>query len=189
MSIISKPSPEACGLYYSKRKYYNKHVNDPLSQDILKNKRGDAFAAERIASIMDRYVVKHEYLLNDVTQIIPVPNYGSDNKCNAPLLAEIFAEKIRKRTGKNIHSYPGVLARSDKTRQRLSGQVERRLSAEIDYKISDYTKYNNNLIKDNRLLLIDDIVTTGSTIEVCQDLLYSNGARTVYILCAARTAP
>ena len=131
---------------------------------------------------MDRYVVKHEYLLNDVTQIIPVPNYGSDNKCNAPLLAEIFVEKIRKRTGKNIHSYPGVLARSDKTRQRLSGQVERRLSAEIDYKISDYTKYNNNLIKDNRLLLIDDIVTTGSTIEV-----YSNGARTVYILCAART--
>ena len=136
---------------------------------------------------MDRYVVKHEYLLNDVTQIIPVPNYGSDNRCKAPLIAEIFAEKIRKRTGKNIHSYLDVLKRLNKTRQRRSGRAERRLSAETDYQISDYIKNNNNLIYNNKLLLVDDIITTGSTTEVCQDLLYDHGARTVKILCAART--
>ena len=164
-------------------------MTDQLSQDILRNKHGIASAGERIAEIMDRYVVEHNYNITDIAHIIPVPNYESNTHCNAPLIANLLAEKIRKRTGKNIHSNPGVLARSDKTRQRLSGQVERRLSAETDYKISDYIKHNNNLIKDNRLLLINDIVTTGSTTEVCQDLLYDNGAGSVAILCAAETLP
>ena len=67
-----------------------------------------------------------------------------------------LAEKIRKRTGKNIHSYPDVLKRSNKTWQRRRGLTERRLSAETDYQISDYIKNNNNLMKDNRLLLVDE---------------------------------
>ena len=111
------------------------------------------------------------YNITDIAHIIPVPNYESNTHCNAPLIANLLAEKIRKRTGKNIHSYPDVLKRSNKTWRRR-GRTERRLSAETDYQISDYIKNNNNLIKDNRLLLVDDIITSGFTTEVCQDLLY-----------------
>jgi len=161
-------------------------MTDQLSQDILRNKHGIASAGERIAEIMDRYVVEHNYNITDIAHIIPVPNYESNFHCKAPLIANLLAEKIRKRTGKNIHSYPDVLKRSNKTWRRR-GRTERRLSAETDYQISDYIKNNNNLIKDNRLLLVDDIITSGSTTEVCQDLLYDNGAGTVNILCAART--
>ncbi len=134
---------------------------------------------------MDWYVERYE--LDFVTHIIPVPNYGSNNKCKAPLLAAILAQKIHKRTGKNIYSHYDVLKRLSKTRQQRAGQVERRLSAETDFKISDHIKHNNNLIRNNKLLLIDDIITTGATTDVCQDLLYDNGAGTVNILCAART--
>ena len=136
---------------------------------------------------MDHYVVEHNYNITDIAHIIPVPNYESNFHCKAPLIANLLAEKIRKRTGKNIHSYPDVLKRSNKTWQRRRGPTERRLSAETDYQISDYIKNNNNLINDNRLLLVDDIITTGSTTEVCQDLLYDNGAGSVAILCAAET--
>ena len=187
LSIISKPQPEHCAYYYSKRKYPNQHKTDQVTQDILSNKHGDASAGERIAEMMDRYVVKHEYLLKDVAHIIPVPNYESNTNCKAPLIANLLAEKIRKRTGKNIHSYPDVLKRSNKTWQRRRGLTERRLSAETDYQISDYIKNNNNLLKDNRLLLVDDIITTGYTAAFCQDLLYDNGASSVAILCAAET--
>jgi len=162
-------------------------VTDQLSQDILRNKHGIASAGERIAEIMDRYVVEHNYNITDIAHIIPVPNYEPNTHCKAPLIANLLAERIRKRTGKNIHSYPDVLKRSNKTWQRRRGPTERRLSAETDYQISDYIKINNNLIKDNRLLLVDDIITTGSTTEVCQDLLYDNGASSVAILCAAET--
>ena len=164
-------------------------MTDQLSQDILRNKHGIASAGERIAEIMDRYVAEHNYNITDVAHIIPVPNYESNTHCNAPLIANLLAEKIRKRTGKNIHSYHDVLKRSNKTWQRRRGPAERRLSAETDYQISDYIKNNNNLINDNRLLLVDDIITTGSTTEVCQDLLYDNGAGSVAILCAAETLP
>ena len=188
LSIISKPPPEHCVYYYSKRKYPNQHKTDQVTQDILSNKHAyDTSAGERIAEMMDRYVVKHEYLVKDVALIIPVPNYGSSTNCKAPLIANLLAEKIRKRSGKNIHSYPDVLKRSNKTWQRRRGPTERRLSAETDYQISDYIKNNNNLLKDNRLLLVDDIITTGYTAAFCQDLLYDNGASSVAILCAAET--
>lgn len=39
--------------------------------------------------------------------------------------------------------------------------------------------------RDKRILLVDDIVTTGSTICSCAKELYSHGAKNVYGICAA----
>ena len=38
-----------------------------------------------------------------------------------------------------------------------------------------------------RLLLVDDIVTTGATLRACAQALYEAGARSVGAVCAART--
>ena len=43
------------------------------------------------------------------------------------------------------------------------------------------------MINQRNVLLVDDILTSGATIEVCRDLLYENGAKIVYTFCAART--
>ena len=188
MSINVSYDPDFCFIYYPKSRFPSQHANDENSQLIIQGKKGSNFAAEKLATIMDNYVMKHEYLLDDVTQIIPVPNYKSGKQhCKAPLLAEKLAEKIRKRTGKNIHSYEDPLERVGNSRNKWDNKETRMLSAERDYKINDYILKNNNFLKDRNVLLVDDIVTSGATTTVCSRLLRNNGANNVSIFCAART--
>ena len=46
----------------------------------------------------------------------------------------------------------------------------------------------NNDVKYNRVLIVDDIYTTGATVDACTDVLKEHGAREVYCvnLCVGR---
>jgi len=46
---------------------------------------------------------------------------------------------------------------------------------------------SNNLIEGKNILLIDDILTSKATTDICSTLLCNNGANKVSILCAAET--
>ena len=93
MLLISNsyPQTEFCGRYYSKKHYPAQHATDQLSQDIIANKKGEAFASERIAKRMAKDIQAKDW---DFELIIPVPNYKSDNCCKAPLLARILSDNI-----------------------------------------------------------------------------------------------
>ena len=45
---------------------------------------------------------------------------------------------------------------------------------------------NKHLIKDKNILLIDDVFTTGATINECSKILLKNGAAKVFVLTLAR---
>ena len=172
---ISNLSPkDCCGYYYTKKRNLAQHVTDLLSQDIIANKKGMAFASERIAKRMANDLQANTW---DFELIIPVPNYKTDqSNVKAPLLARNLSDII------SIPYQNDVLVRISKSSQRNFADPERREAAKKDYRINDYSQ-----IKDRNVLLIDDIRTSGATIEVCRDLLYENGARIVYIFVAART--
>ena len=69
--------------------------------------------------------------------------------------------------------------KSNKSQKGLSAK-ERRKNVKDIYKISE--KYN---VQGKTILIIDDVVTTGSTLSACADILLQNGAKAVY--CATIT--
>ena len=67
--------------------------------------------------------------------------------------------------------------------QKNLNQYERRLNMRSAYEILDV----ENIIKDKTVILVDDIVTTGSSMAACTRLLFSRGAYDVMGLCIGLT--
>ena len=197
--------PFYCGIYY--KMYTLQHtkaldiLGHPLSQNIISNKKPNPKAVNELCELMYEYLMKHEYLLNDVTQIIPVPLHKCHTEIcpyncvidlldtKAQSLAKKLSEMIQKKM--NIFCLNDVLVKVkgtnplEKRNKTRPGALE---AAEIKYKINnDILKNQVDMIKDKTILLIDDLVTTGATTKVCSKLLRIHGANQVNILCAART--
>ena len=177
---ISPTSPkDCCGYYYSKKHHPAQHATDQLTRDIIANKSGKAFASERIAKRMAADIQALPWVIE---LIIPVPNYKTaQSNVKAPLLARNLSDII------SIPYQNDVLVRITNSSRRYFGVTQRREAAKKDYRISDYILKNNNSIKDRNVLLVDDVSTSGATIQVCRGLLDQCGAKIVYTFCAAET--
>jgi predicted nucleic acid-binding Zn-ribbon protein len=178
--------PLHAGIYYGKRRNREEHDNHRLSQLLYRNKRYNPsypeLTKEEINEICDPMLSVLPHKLTKI--IIPVPNIRqgrlSETKCALSIAAGLAAMI-------NCNSYNDVLVRISKTKHGNSIS-ERYEAAERDYDVAEYIKTaENSIIKDEIVLLIDDITTSGSTAKVCANLLVSYGAKQVIILCAAET--
>lgn len=139
---------------------------------------GAKYLAKPMAKIMaDK--LKEENLSFDV--VLPVPI--SDKKLKtrgfnqAQLLAKCVSENVK------IKMDDSILKRVKDTQTQVSlTRTERQENLKDAFAVN-----NKNLIKDKNILLIDDILTTGSTAEECSNILLKNKAKNVYVLTFART--
>lgn len=177
--------PLHAGIYYPKSRKPEEHDNHPLSKLLYRNKRFNndpGLTKEEINEICDPMLLVLPHKLPKI--IIPVPNIRqgtfSETRCALPIAAGLAAMI-------NGISYNDVLVRAYKTGHDNSRSGRWRAAVK-DYAIADYIKTDeNSSIKDQIVLLIDDITTSTSTTKVCAGLLLDNGAREVIILCAAET--
>src|SRR3990167_568666 len=65
-------------------------------------------------------------------------------------------------------------------------QVELGMKERRDNVAGVFTVQNREMIKGKDLILIDDVYTTGSTVNECAKVLKKNGARMVYVVTIAR---
>lgn len=108
--------------------------------------------------------------------LIPVPLHRSRKIKRGYNQAEIIAKKISKLSG--IPVYTNVLKRVKKTRpQKELNDIERKKNVENAFKI------DKNIVKLRKVILVDDIYTTGSTIDACAKQLVMNGVQEVYFIC------
>ncbi len=114
--------------------------------------------------------------------IVPVPLHYSrliKRKYNQSV---ILADKLSKMVGIPVDRFS--LIRHKKTRP----QVEFSGRQRVNNVKNAFSVKNPENIKGKRIILIDDVLTTGSTIKECASVLKKAGAKSIDVLTVARTA-
>lgn len=108
--------------------------------------------------------------------IVPVPLHKRKRKKRGFNQAEILAVEVGKLLG--IPCYPKLILRKKYTKpQKNLGRRERKWNLKGNFAIrSTYS----DCIKGKKILIIDDIYTTGSTMDEMARILKENGAEKVY---------
>ena len=183
--------PFSCGTYYPTDQPSSHSL--PFSQYIISAKQGSKEAANYLCKKMYDYLLPNKtpsqfFNLDDVEIIVPVPNEWCIDT-DATLIADEFAKIIRERVKENIRSDKFILERVGKSNlnRRRSSDVEKYRASLQDYKVTEKMKEHKNFLKDSKIFLIDDNMTSGITIGVCASWLLQLGAKQVIMFCAGRT--
>ncbi len=150
---------------------YEGKVKDSIYEFKYKNQREHAgFYAD---AIVKRYGETFANIRFD--GIVPVPVHDNRRRKRGYNQAELLANELGKRL--EVRVYPGFLERcSDTDPQKELDDVGRMKNLKNAFKIG------KNDVKLDTVLLVDDIYTSGATVNACTDVLLANG--TVKVYCA-----
>ena len=112
---------------------------------------------------------------------IPMPLHPKKEYNRGYNQASLLCEGIFKQTG--IHYNERALVRNENTRtQTKKSRIERWENVASVFDISE-----PSIIKDKHVVVVDDVITTGSSTEACVNTLMQHGAKTVGIYSLAFT--
>lgn len=133
-----------------------------------------------LGSIMTKHITTyHNEMLHDIDVMLPVPMYLKKQRKRGFNQAELLAKEMEK--GIQIPVLSGVLTRErDTIAQNGLDAKERRENVKDAFLIKDAS-----LIEGKNILLIDDIFTTGATINQCAKACKEAGAEKVYFYALA----
>lgn len=131
-------------------------------------------------------VIQHEmfnkYLDNAI--LVPVPLYKSKLKKRGYNQAEILAKGLSERLG---IPFLDCLSRVKNTKTQFNlGKKERLENMKDAFALNSKFVIHNSKLKNANIFLVDDILTSGSTLFACSNILKRNGAGKVFGLTLAR---
>jgi ComF family protein len=117
-------------------------------------------------------------LIADADLIVPVPLSRSRLLWRRFNQAALLGQQLARTTG---HTFvPGALVRRRSTRPQVGlTQAQRRQNVSGAFEV---LKRRQGFIRDRNVLLIDDVITTGATVEACARALRRAGAKRVDVL-------
>lgn len=108
--------------------------------------------------------------------LIPVPVHRARYRKRGYNQAALLAEQISYHTGLEMDE--NVLVRTKKTvAQKELGTRERGKNLQEAFQL------RKNVVQYKKVVLVDDIYTTGSTADACAKVLRQNGVEQIYLLC------
>lgn len=122
-----------------------------------------------------------QYPLNQATRIIPVPLHPEREKARGFNQATLLARELSRLTDLPLDEV-SVVRTEHTTRHRAGMDARGRRETVADA----FRVVHPALIFDERVLLVDDVFTTGATVSSCSKSLRDAGAREVYVLTIAR---
>jgi ComF family protein len=149
-----------------------------LSASILHLKR-EPFVAKRLQKLfVSRF---QESGFQDATKIVPVPLSKKRLLERGFNQAAVLAEILFKRTGIELDEQS--LTRKTHTPMHRVGMDDKARETSVK---NAFEAKRAKLIEGETILLIDDVLTSGSTVSSCAEVLKDKGARRVYALTLAR---
>ena len=136
-------------------------------------------------------ILKNDSLIHEVDALIPVPLYPVKKRERGYNQSEILAQEVSNYT--EIPLLADVLFQTRPTKPQKSFMLEkfsyeeRRKQRKLNVKNAFRSKADEQ-IKGKKLVLIDDVCTTGATLDECAKELYQVGANEVYVLVVARVS-
>lgn len=110
--------------------------------------------------------------------IIPIPLHKIRRRQRGYNQAELFARELGRITGIPVRT--DILIRSVNTRpQKELDDAGRKKNLKKAFTIRE------NIVQLKKILLVDDIYTTGSTVDAAAAMLKQAGVREVYVLCVS----
>ena len=149
-----------------------------LRQSVLELKRRPHCASYLIQLLVD--VAKREPL-QEATRIIPVPLHEKRARergfNQAAVIAEVLAKKLRLPLDEtSVFRVRG----SEKYRAGLDPKGRRDTVADA------FVVRRPHLVEGETVLLVDDVFTTGATVNACAEALKASGSRNILVLTVAR---
>ena len=137
--------------------------------------RDRSYYGEKLAELMYERILSEDI---DADLILPVPMYKLKERRRGYNQAGLLARALARNLDKPY--YPDLLIRNLDTRPMSSlGAEERKKNLEGAFSVDGDKAH---IIKDKTILLVDDIFTTGSTVNACSEALRKFGAASVYVL-------
>lgn len=153
--------------------------NDMARRFILPFKHGDQ---TELAYWMTKSAYqRHQTYIDQCDLMIPVPLHRFRLLKRRYNQAGLLTEALTKLSQKP--SYNNLLKRHRYTAPQSGKKADREKNIRNAFTISDLDK---SLIKDKTILLVDDVYTTGATLNTCAKILKDNGAKSVQCLTIAR---
>jgi ComF family protein len=157
----------ACGLY-----------EGALRASVLNLKRVP-FVPARLARLLACAVARAP--LSSATLAVPVPLHAERERERGFNQASLLARAVAKRTGLRLDERS--LARVEHSERHRAGMDARARRETVE---NAFAVTRPRLLEGERVLLVDDVFTTGATVSACAAALLASGASDVFVLTAAR---
>lgn len=138
--------------------------------------------ATKISRLLGRgmaTILNNDFYLRTSDLILPVPLFWLKQLQRGYNQSQLLAQAIHRECGIPVCDLL-VRRKNTKTQTRLS-ETRRKEN------VRDAFRIKNNGVADKKILLVDDVMTTGATIRECARILKAAGAERVYSLVAAIT--
>ena len=184
--IIQKLLMCNINIYNTKKMYFTKHMYLFKYEGLIRKKLIDYKFNEKayLYKTFGKIILKKEKIyrfLEFYDIIIPVPMHKTKKAKRGYNQTELIAKYISKNI-KKIQCVDNVLIKVKNTLPQSSlNKKDRFKNIKNAYKIQ-----NKETINNKKILVFDDIYTTGNTVRECSKILKQNGAKEIGILTIAK---
>ena len=160
----------ACGVY-----------EGALKASILALKR-EPYVCHQLVRLLS--LAQKQHPLTSATRIIPVPLHPKRQKTRGFNQAALLGRALSRANAMILDE--GSLVRTSHTEEHRAGMDARDRQKTVE---SAFEVLYPAVIEGERILLVDDVLTTGATVSACSRALLDAGAVEVFVLTLARPFP